>query len=191
MIDFENISQALNFPFEEQDWVRKTLIGSLIAIGSLLVIPAPLLLGYLLRVMRQDSMPAFDNFLDMYIEGLKALLVATLYMIPGFAIMAAFESNLALLGVPVFLVLYYALESALYHLANNGLRQAFSVNVLRDAFTLNYLLGLVVSAVVSFALIMAWSLSLLLIVPILLFPTVMFYQNVFRFRIMKEAIEAE
>lgn len=188
MID---LKQALNFPFEGDDWVEKTVIGSILALASLLIVPAPLLLGYLMRVMREETMPGFDNLLDMYIEGLKALLVATLYMIPSFALMFAFEGALAILGFGVFFVLYYALESGLYQLANNGLRQAFSVQVLRDAFTLRYFVGLIVSGVVSLALLMAWSFSLLLIVPILLFPTVLFYQNVFRYRIMKEAIEAE
>ncbi|MFO7793609.1 MAG: DUF4013 domain-containing protein [Candidatus Nanohaloarchaea archaeon] len=191
MIGVKNIRQALKFPFEQGDWLEKAVIGSILALGSLLIIPAPLLLGYLMRVMREESMPGFDNLLDMYIEGLKALLVATLYMIPGFALMFAFEGPLVILGLVVFLVLYYALESGFYHLANNGLRQAFSVQVLRDAFTLNYFIGLIVVGIVSFALLMAWSFSLLVIVPILLFPTVLFYQNVFRYRIMKEAIEAE
>ena len=191
MIGVENIRQALIFPFEEEDWIEKAVIGSILALASLLVIPAPFLIGYVMRVMRAESMPKFNNLIEMYAEGLKALLVATLYLVPGFAIMFAFEGPLVILGLVIFLVLFYSLESGFYHLANNGLRQAFSVQALRDAFTLNYLIGLIVYAVVSTALLMAWSFSLLLIVPILLFPTILFYQNVFRYRIMREAIEAE
>ena len=191
MIDSKSIKQALKIPFEQDDWVRKAVIGSVLTLGSLLVIPAPLLTGYLLRVFRSDSMPEFNNYLDMYVEGLKAFLVIALYIFPGFAIMAAFEGVLLLLGGFVFLVLYYALESGLYHLANNGLRKAFSVDVLEDALTLNYLLGVIVSAVVSMTLFILWGFSTLLILPVLLFPTLNFYQGVYRFRIMKEAIEAD
>ena len=191
MIDSKSIKQALKIPFEQDDWVRKAVIGSVLTLGSLLVIPAPLLTGYLLRVFRSDSMPEFNNYLDMYVEGLKAFLVIALYLVPGFAIMAAFEGVLLLLGGFVFLVLYYALESGLYHLANNGLRKAFSVDVLEDALTLNYLLGVIVSAVVSMTLFILWGFSTLLILPVLLFPTLNFYQGVYRFRIMKEAIEAD
>ena len=191
MIDSKSIKQALKIPFEQDDWVRKAVIGSVLTLGSLLVIPAPLLTGYLLRVFRSDSMPEFNNYLDMYVEGLKAFLVIALYLVPGFAIMAAFEGVLLLLGGFVFLVLYYALESGLYHLANNGLRKAFSFSVLKDAFTLNYLLGVIVSAVVSMTLFILWGFSTLLILPVLLFPTLNFYQGVYRFRIMKEAIEAD
>ena len=191
MIEAKNIKDALKFPFEQDDWVRKAAIGSILTLGSLLIIPAPLLIGYLLRVFRTNSMPEFDNYLDMYKEGLKAFLVIALYMIPGFAIMAAFDGVLLLVGGLVFLVLYYALESGLYQLANNGLRQAFSLKVLRDAFSLNYLLGVIISAVVSTVVFIIWGFSTLLLIPVLLFPTVKFYQGVFRFRIMKEAIEAD
>jgi|GEM_PF-1405578 len=191
MIEAKNIRDALKFPFEKDDWVRKAVIGSILTLGSLLVIPAPLLTGYLLRVFRSDSMPEFNNYLDMYIEGLKAFLVIGLYIVPGFAIMAAFDGAMLLVGGLVFFILYYAIESGLYHLANNGLREAFSLSVLKDAFTLNYLLGVIVSAVVSMTLFILWGFSTLLILPVLLFPTLNFYQGVYRFRIMKEAIEAD
>jgi hypothetical protein len=136
-------------------------------------------------------MPEFNDYVNMYIEGLKAFLVIALYMIPGFAIMAAFDGLLLILGGLMFFLLYCALESGLYHLANNGLRGAFSFQALRDAFTLNYLLGVIISAVVATILFIIWGFSTLLIIPILLFPTINFYQMVFRFRIMKEVIEAE
>lgn len=189
MIEAKNIREALKFPFEQDDWLKKAVIGSVLALASLLVIPAPLLLGYLMRVFRSDSMPEFSNYLDMYIEGLKAFLVIVLYMIPGFAIMAAFEGALLIAGGLVFLILYYALDSGLYHLANNGLRDSLSPRVLKDAFSLNYLLGVIISAVVSISVFIVWGFSTLLILPVLLYPTVNFYQGVFRFRIMKEAIE--
>ncbi len=191
MIEAKNIREALKFPFEKDDWVRKAVIGSILTLGSLLVIPAPLLAGYLLRVFRSDSMPGFNNYLDMYIEGLKAFLVIGLYIVPGFAIMAAFDGAMLLVGGLVFFILYYAIESGLYHLANNGLREAFSLSVLKDAFTLNYLLGVIVSAFVGMTLFVLWGFTTLLIIPVLLFPTLNFYQGVYRFRIMKEAIEAD
>jgi hypothetical protein len=191
VIGAKSIREALKFPFEQDEWVGKAVIGSVLALGSLLVIPAPLLTGYLLRVFRSDSMPEFDNYLDMYIEGLKAFLVIGLYMMPGFAIMLAFDGFLLIVGALTFLIFYYAMESGLYHLANNGLRNAFSLAVLKDTFTLNYLSGVLIAALVNTALFIAWGFSTILILPVLLFPTVNFYQGVFRFRIMKEAIEAK
>ena len=191
MIEAKNIREALKFPFEQDNWLRKAAIGSVLALASILIIPAPLLLGYFMRVFRSDSMPEFGNYLDLYIEGLKALFVIALYMIPGFAIMAAFEGALLILGGLVFFLSIYILDSGLYHLANDGLKKAFSLQALKDAFTLNYFLGLIVSAVVANVLFIIWGFSTLLIIPVLLFPTLNFYQIVFRFRIMKEAIEAD
>jgi hypothetical protein len=191
MIETKNFLKALKFPFKQDSWLKKAAIGSVLALASLFLIPAPLLLGYLMRIFRSDSMPEFNDYVNMYIEGLKAFLVIALYMIPGFAIMAAFDGLLLILGGLMFFLLYYALESGLYHLANNGLRGAFSFQALRDAFTLNYLLGVIISAVVATILFIIWGFSTLLIIPILLFPTINFYQMVFRFRIMKEVIEAE
>ncbi len=191
MIEARNIREALKFPFDQNDWLKKAAIGSVLALASLLVIPAPLLLGYLMRVFRSDSMPEFNNYVDMYIEGVKALFVIALYMIPGFAIMAAFEGALLIVGGLTFFLSIYALDSVLYHLANDGLKKALSLQALKDALTLNYFLGLIVSTVVANVVFIIWGFSTLLIIPVLLFPTVNFYQIVFRFRIMKEAIEAD
>ena len=191
MIEAKNIREALKFPFEQDDWLRKAAIGSVLALASFLIIPAPLLLGYLMRIFRSESIPEFGNYLDMYIEGLKALFVIALYVIPGFGIMAAFDGILLVVGALVFFLSVYTLDSGLYHLANDGLRKAFSLQALKDAFTLNYFLGLIVSTVVANVVFIVWGLSTLFIIPVLLFPTVNFYQIVFRYRIMKEAIEAD
>jgi hypothetical protein len=191
MIEAKNIREALKFPFEQDDWLRKAAIGSVLALASFLIIPAPLLLGYLMRVFRSESIPEFGNYLDMYIEGLKALFVIALYVIPGFGIMAAFDGLLLVVGALVFFLSVYTLDSGIYHLANDGLKKAFSLQALKDAFTLNYFLGLVVSTVVANVVFIVWGLSTLFIIPVLLFPTVNFYQIVFRYRIMKEAIEAD
>ena len=189
MID---VKAALRYPFQQQDWLKKGFIGSLLALASFLLVPAPLLIGYVLRVMREESMPEFNNLIQMYIEGLKGLAVAILYFVPGAAIAGAFENSIgATVGIMILFVMYYSLESGFYHLANNGFRQAFSLQVLKDAFTLSYLVGLIVAGLLSFGLILAFMASLIVVIPVLLFPAVMFYSNVFRYRIMKEAIEAE
>lgn len=185
------IVEALKFPFKEQDWIRKMLAGSAIAFASLLIIPAPLLMGYILRVMSQDSMPGFNNLIQMYIDGLKAFAVIALYMLPGIALMAVFDGALAILGFLVFLVGWWGFESGMYHLANNGFREAFTVESLKTVFTLNYFAGIVLSVLVPLAVLFAYTVSLLLVVTVLLFPTVLFYESVVRYRIIKNAIERE
>ena len=188
-MSFEIIVEALKLPFREEDWIGTMFAGSLLALASLLVLPAPLFLGYVLRVMSQDDMPGFDNLVQMYIDGLKAFGVVTLYFLPGFIFIAAFDGILALTGFVLLVIGWWGMESGLYHLANGGFRQAFTVEALRTAFTLNYLIGIVASIVVPFAITMAYSVSLLLLVTVLLFPTALFYETVVRYRIMRNAIE--
>jgi len=64
------IEEALRFPFKQQDWFRKGVGGYLLAVASLLVIPAPLLLGYMVRVMKEDQMPGFKNLVQMFRQAL-------------------------------------------------------------------------------------------------------------------------
>lgn len=184
------IEEALKFPFKEQDWFRKGVGGYILALASLLVIPAPLLLGYMVRVMREDSMPGFKNLVQMFIDGLKAFAIVVLYLTPGIAVMAAFDSAIAILGLPIFLIGFYSVESGFYELANNGFKSAFSKQVLKNAFTFNYLLGQLAAIFVPLTVIIIWVFSLIFILPILLYPAMLFYTDVFRYRIMKEAIEA-
>jgi hypothetical protein len=185
------IGEAVEFPFQDEDWFRKGLGGYILALASMLVVPAPLLLGYMIRVMREEQMPGFNNLVKMFADGLKAVAILLAYMLPGMAIMASFDSGLALIGLPVFLIGFYIVESGFYELANNGFRSAFTSKVLKNAFTLNYLIGAIAAVIVPTAIFIAWIFSLILILPVLLYPAAVFYADVARYRIMKEAIEAE
>ena len=184
------IEEALRFPFKEEGWFRKGVGGYLLAVASLLVIPAPLLLGYMVRVMKEDQMPGFKNLVQMFIDGLKALAIAISYLVPGIAVIAAFDSAAAILGLPLFLIGFYTVESGFYELANNGFKSAFSKQVLKNAFTFNYLIGQFAAILVPLTIMIIWAFSVLLILPILFYPAMLFYTDVFRYRIMKEAIEA-
>lgn len=183
------IPQALRFPFEDQDWIRKMIGGYVLVLASLAILPAPLLFGYILRVMSEESMPGFDNLVQMYIDGLKAFAVVMLYMIPGILIMAAFKGNLALVGLPVFVVGWWGFESGMYYLANEGLREAFSAQALKTVFSIDYFIGMLASILVPLGITILYAMSLLTVLPVLMFPAVQFYQTVVRYRIIKEAIE--
>ncbi len=190
-MDLSVINEAVKLPFQEENWIKKNLIGTILTLASFLIIPAPLLMGYILRVMREDSMPGFNNLLEMYIDGLKGLTVVILYLIPGLILISAFEESL--LAAPGLLVLFigwWSFESGLYQLANHGFKQAFSKKAVRQAFTFKYLLGILASGLISVAIFILYGISLLLVVTVLLYPTVQFYQVLVRYRIIKNAIEA-
>ena len=186
----ESVKEAVSFPFEEQDWIKTMLLGSILSLASFLILPAPLLMGYVLRVMSQDTIPGFDNLVQMYIDGLKAFTVLALYMLPGFAVLAVFDGALALTGFLMFLIGWWGFESGLYQLANNGFREAFTMDALKTVFTVNYFLGILASIILPLAVFLAYTVSLLLIVTVLLYPAVQFYVTVVRYRIIKNAIEA-
>jgi len=187
---FESVKEALNFPFKQQDWIKTMLLGSILTLAAFLVLPAPLLLGYMVRVMREDSIPSFNNLLEMYVDGLKAFAVAILYMLPGILLLGLFDGGIAILGFLIFLIGWWGFESGLYQLANNGFKQAFTKEALKTVFAFNYFLGIVASILVPITVFLAYTMSLLLVVTILLYPAVQFYATVVRYRIIKNAIEA-
>jgi hypothetical protein len=85
--------QLLRFPFDDARWQNKALIGVLLSIGSMLLFPFSLVLalplcGYGLRLMRrviqgsEPSLPEWDNWGDLFTDGLKAWVVGFVYTLP-------------------------------------------------------------------------------------------------------------
>ncbi len=78
------------FPFDDEDWVNKFLIGSLLHLVApfLLYIPIIVPLGYSLRVWRDaiaglpGRLPAWDKWEDMGLQGLIYCLIVFLYSLP-------------------------------------------------------------------------------------------------------------
>jgi hypothetical protein len=81
------LGESLRFPFQGDDWVRPFVIGSLCALGSFLIIPAIILYGYTLRMIRagatgQTTPPRFEDWEELLIDGIKAYAVILVYTIP-------------------------------------------------------------------------------------------------------------
>jgi len=186
------IEDALKYPFQDEKWIKKGLIGSLLTIGSLLIIPAFTLLGYLVRVMREESLPEFNNILDMTVEGFQASLIISIYIAAPLTLVSLFESSaLGILGILFIMVVVYSIYSIIYQLANNGWKAAFSIKVFKNAFTLRYFLGFILATLISNLIGILYLLSLLFVVTIILLPLVYFYQYLISFRIMAEAVESD
>lgn len=78
------ISESLNYLRNDEGWVRTVLIGGILSLLGVLVVPTILVAGYLVRVVRatmhgDERPPAFDEWGDMAVEGLKATVVALVY----------------------------------------------------------------------------------------------------------------
>jgi hypothetical protein len=77
---------ALRYPYDEGDGLRSLVIGGLLTLLSVLVLPAILVSGYTLRVLREvdagdEHLPAFDDWGAMLVDGLKAIAVALVYVL--------------------------------------------------------------------------------------------------------------
>jgi len=185
------ISKGLKYPFQDEEWIKKWFIGSFLVIGTILIVPGFTLVGYLLRVMREDSMPEFDDIVDMTSDGIQATLVVLGYIALPITFITLFEDTVMLLGASLLFLYTYFFYSIFYELANNGMRAAFSLQVFRNAFTLDYFIGFIAVFIISNIMTILSFFLLILILTALLLPPFYFYQYTFSFRIMAEAIESE
>ncbi len=96
------ISDAAKYPSSE--W-KKVIILGILFILSFVIIGIFLVLGYFLRILKStiagiDELPEFDDWGDMFVDGLKVMVVYIIYLlIPGIVIVAGVVSSLASLSV--------------------------------------------------------------------------------------------
>ncbi len=98
----EIISDAAKYPSSE--W-KKVIILGILFILSFVIIGIFFVLGYFLRILKStiagiDELPEFDDWGDMFVDGLKVMVVYIIYLlIPGIVIVAGVFSSLASLSV--------------------------------------------------------------------------------------------
>jgi hypothetical protein len=171
---------ALRYPYDEGAGLRALAIGGLLTLLSVLVLPAVLVSGYTLRVLRdvdagEEHLPAFEDWGAMLVDGLKAIAVAVVYVaVPAVLVTVAALSLLlpltetppqwlvviagivTLLSVPVTLFAVYALPAGLVTLARTGrMGAAFDRRELWPAlnsgsYFVAWLLAIVVSILAGF-----------------------------------------
>lgn len=94
---------AITYLVDSDDGTETILVGGLLTLLSWLLIPAVFVAGYLQRVLARttggESAPAFDDWGDLFGEGLKAIAVALAYL----AVPAVFLAGV-LAGLLVFSV---------------------------------------------------------------------------------------
>jgi hypothetical protein len=96
------ISDSVMYP--SQDW-KKVLILGILFITSFLIIPAFMVMGYFFRVLKgslagYDELPDFDEWGEMFIEGVKLFVVQFVYfLIPGIVILIGVWASIASISV--------------------------------------------------------------------------------------------
>ena len=132
----EPIEEVLRYPTRRDDWVRTVLVGGALSLFSFLVLPAVLVAGYALRVIRarvegEAEPPAFEDWGGLLVDGLRAVVVWLVYsIVPAFLGLVVFGGAVAamasgtdaglavgLLGFGLGGVVLLAVSLALFYLA--------------------------------------------------------------------------
>ena len=96
-----DIGRAFSAIFEDQDWIKKVLMGGLF---FLLIVTIPASIGYALRWVRgivegdDRRLPEWDNFGELWIQGLVAICILFLWALPG-ALLSRIPCAGAVLGI--------------------------------------------------------------------------------------------
>ncbi|MDG5778302.1 DUF4013 domain-containing protein [Haloarculaceae archaeon H-GB2-1] len=83
---------ALAYPRERDDWVMTILIGGVLTLFGVLLIPAILVYGYVIRAVR-DSLegetepPKFEEWGELFVDGIQAFVVGLSYMLVPLVVM--------------------------------------------------------------------------------------------------------
>lgn len=85
------LGEALAFPLNGDDRLKTHVIGAACLAFGFLILPAILLQGYLVRVLRaaaegSDTPPSFDEWGDMLVDGLKLIAVGIGYFLVPFVL---------------------------------------------------------------------------------------------------------
>ncbi|WP_254545202.1 DUF4013 domain-containing protein [Halomarina pelagica] len=183
------ITEALTYLRRSDSAARTVVIGILLSFLSFLVIPAFLVMGYTVRVIRaaltDDEPPVFDEWGNLFVDGLKAFLIGVGYfVIPvAFVVLAVgadlvvanvsglaggiLGAILAVVGIVLVLALWYVFPVGLARFARTGrMGSAFQFGEIRpvaltSTYAVAWLLALVVSAVAGAVSNWLFSLSLL------------------------------
>jgi hypothetical protein len=81
--------KAFGYVFEDEDWIKKVLIGGLFALLSFLLVGIPFVLGYVVETIRNiiegqpRPLPEWDNLGEKFMSGLMLCIILIIYSIPS------------------------------------------------------------------------------------------------------------
>jgi hypothetical protein len=128
-----DFTRALSFPFDDDDWIVKFVVGTLMALVGFILPFIPL--GYQVYVARSvirgkaRPLPGADNIGEVIADGLMAFIASLIYAVPGLVIGCMLAFAWGLLGnssvggtlflclsccLGVFLILYGIVAWALF-----------------------------------------------------------------------------
>ncbi len=175
-----DFGKAFTFPFQDPEWLSKTLMGGLFSLLGLFLVGHFFVVGYLAQLVRnvvaghERPLPAWDDLGTYFVEGFKLVLVGIVFSLPVLipilllVIPAAIlegegaESAAGVLGMvmvclvfPLMLVVMVILPAALTRAAVLGRAGAAfefgSIFTFLKTNAVNYILAILVYIVANFA----------------------------------------
>lgn len=211
------IEDGFSYPLRG-DWVGRIIIGGVLAILSILVVPAFILFGYLVAVIRDtiagaDEPPEFANWGDLLKDGFIAIIISLIYsFVPivviggigavlvgggsavggdGGGLLAGFGVLSIILLIPIFFLIYYIVPAAISAYADqNSIGAAFSLDRLKPVLlSSSYLVAVLSPIIVGVAIQVATAVLSITIIGLVLVPFLQFYGNVAVFRMFGNAYQ--
>lgn len=189
---------ALSYPSNADDWLKPLLIGGSLMLFSFLIIPAFLVQGYSIRVLRsaakdEDTPPSFTEWGDLLVDGLKMTIISLCYFIPCLIVVillfVVFSDGGWALLFGVFLLL--AVVAYIYHVALTNFALAESIDAAFElrrignaAFTTRYFIAVSLAVVVGAVLYFVALLLFFTYVGVLIGMLVQFYAQVMVFYLL-------
>lgn len=198
---------GLRYPVTGDNAVVRLLIGGLLGFLSIFILPAFLLFGYLVWVLSgsargEEEPPAFENWGKMFVDGLKATLVAIVYGLIPFGMVgvsffvilggagtgsdtaAGVLGSIGFIGIAISLVamfvLYYIIPAALTNMAlEDSFGAAFDLDTIKRAvLSMDYLIAWLVPFAIAIVVNVVVVLLAFTVLGLVLVPFVQFYVQV-------------
>lgn len=101
---YVDFGRAFQFYFEDPDWVRKTLMGSLFYILAMLLVGAPLVAGYVVQVTQRAArgeprpLPEWEDYGRLFMDGLQVIGLYLLHILVALILPGSIGCIFALIG---------------------------------------------------------------------------------------------
>ncbi|EMA63854.1 DUF4013 domain-containing protein [Halorubrum lipolyticum] len=209
------LEDGLSYPVRG-DWIGRIIIGGVLGFLSVLLLPAFVIVGYLVRVLERtvggdDVPPEFDEWGDLLMKGIIGSVITLAYVIvpvvaytllvtvvfgagagiggDAGALIGVVGLLLALAFIPVLFLIYYAVPAGLTAYAARGeMSAAFDIDLLKPTlFSTEYLVAVLMPIVVAMVIWIVTAVLSVTVIGLLLVPFVQFYGQVAVFRMFGSA----
>jgi len=210
------LEDGLSYPMQGDSWIAQMLIGGVLLTFFFLLIPLLAFNGYLLRVIGttvqgESEPPAWDDWGELIVDGIKFSIVGFVYSIvpmvvifgiggtliglggaagdSGGGIIAGFGLIAFLLLIPVLFLIYYIVPAALANMAVEGsLGAAFDFSLLKNVvLTSDYFIAVLMPIVVGIITNIISNVLAFTVIGLVLVPFVSYYGQVAVFRMFGTA----